>query len=249
MRYALLPLSILLASCSQLVGNAVGGNDAVDQSRPRSGGVEGSATVTLASNGSDCTARWNGEAVTAEALTNRGFALLERAIAAAGGIDQIRIESLPFLRLEAPPELGFDCAARMLGAIQRAGFDRVALKPAGSPDQPEFAHFQLENAPPAPIATTIAVGPGERMTWNGAPIDLAGLRTRAGVAGGGEVVPEEPLPPPPGSGQDVPPPVVAPPGAVTLAPSSEASFIAVYRAIQVLTRAGLAPVVVLPVIR
>lgn len=65
MRYALLPLSILLASCSQFIGNAASGNDAVDQSRSRSGGVEASATVTIASNGSDCTARWNGEAVTA----------------------------------------------------------------------------------------------------------------------------------------------------------------------------------------
>jgi hypothetical protein len=246
MRYALLPVAMLAASCSQLAGNAAGGNDIVDQSRSRSGGAEGNATVTISSNGSDCTARWNGEAVTAQALTDRGFALLEQAIEAAGGIDHVRIESLPFLRVEAAPQLGFDCAARMLGAIQRAGFDRVALKPAGSPEQPEFAHFPLGSAPPAPIATTIAVGPGERMTWNGEPIDLAGLRTRAGVAGGGEAVPEEPVPPPPGSGQDVPPPVVAPPGAVTLAPSNEASFIAVYRAIQVLTRAGSAPVVALP---
>lgn len=248
-RYTLLPLSILLASCSQLVGNAFGGNDAADQSSPRSGGVEGSATVTLASNGSDCTARWNGEAVTAEALTNRGFALLEQAVEAAGGIDRVRLESLPFLRVEAPPELGFDCAARMIGAIQRAGFDRVALKPAGSPDQPEFAHFELGSAPPAPIETRIVVGPGERMTWNGEPVDLAGLRARAAVPGGGEAVPEEPVPPPPGSGEEVPPPVMAPPGAVTLAPSGEASFIAVYRALQVLNRAGSAPVVALPEVR
>lgn len=182
-------------------------------------------------------------------LTNRGVALLEQVVEAAGGIERVRIESLPFLRVEAPPELGFDCAARMIDAIHRAGFDRVALKPAGSPEQPEFAHFELGNAPPPPIATTIMVGPGERMTWNGEPVDLAGLRARAGVAGGGEEVPEEPVPPSPGSGQEVPTPVVAPPGAVTLAPSNEASFIAVYRALQVLNRAGSAPAVALPDVR
>lgn len=245
MRYALLSVLALTASCAPFGGNSTGGNESAAQSPTRSGGGQEKATVLIVANENDCSARWNGEAVTAEALTERSLALMETAIESVGGVQQITEETLPYLRVEAAPELSYSCAGRMIGSLQRAGFMKVALKPAGSAEQPHFAYFPLTGPGVSPPPVTIAIGGGGRMTWNGAPIDLAGLRARGRSVGDGSDVPEEP-PPASGPSTTMPPPVVAeteagPPGAVAVAPSNEATFITVYRAVQALAQEGATP--------
>jgi len=174
----------------------------------------------------------------------RSVLLLERAIAAAGGVEQITEETIPYLRVEAAPDVTFACVGPMLNSLQRAGFSKIALRPAGSAEQPHFAYFPLSEAEPAFPPDTIAIGADGRMTWNGAEIDLAGLRARVRRIGG---VPEEPLPPP--DLEVAPPPVVAdalPPGSITVELSREATFIAIYRVAQTLAGEGETALLVLP---
>ena len=124
MRTGALAILLLATSCGQL--DRMANQLAADRgpSRPTSAPAP---TITVAAN---CSASWDGQAVTPAQITERSVALLEQAITAAGGIQNVTETSLPIPNVEAPADLGFACADTILFALQRSGMMSVRLRPA-----------------------------------------------------------------------------------------------------------------------
>lgn len=221
----------LVAGCTPSVGNLFGDNGTSD---PRSAGRGGATRITItATIRNPCAASWNGEAVNPEQITQRSVALLERAIAAAGGPQNITEETLPTPDVEAPANLGFACADTILFSLQRAGMANVRLKPAGGPAS-VLADFPLDtNAPPPPVPMVLGIGAGGRITWNNDPIDAAGLAAELTRIGGSTAAPD------PAEGS-------APPGAFEFRPTREATFGQVYELLRTTSRYHLRPFLYLP---
>jgi len=136
-------------------------------------------TITMAATGSgSCVARWDGQQVTPEQITERGFTLVRQMVDAAGGAQNIRGEMLPILNVEAPGDLSFACADTILFALQRAAMFNVRLR-AATGEAPVLVYFPLDmNVPPPPIPMVLGIGAGGRVTWNNDPIDAATLAER-----------------------------------------------------------------------
>lgn len=175
-RMAPLALLLILASCERTGPTGPGGSER---------GVEAPPTISIAATGpAGCSASWNGEAVTPAQLTERSIAVLERAIMAVGGVQNVTEDSIPVPDVEAPAELGMACADSVLFAIQRSGFVNVRLKLAGS-QASVLMDFPLStDAPPPPVQMVLGLAAGGRLTWNGEPIDQSGLAARLIEAGG-----------------------------------------------------------------
>jgi len=218
MRASAMVLALVLAACGRPdeSGEPVADAAAAGASLPEAG-----ATLALSAVGADgCAARWNGEAVTRAQLLDRAGAAIERAIAAAGGVQNISAETIPVVRVEAPAGMGFACVDAMLAAVRRAGFPRVILAPAGE-NEAELAAFPLTEvgAPPPTIVVRIAAA---RMTWNEEAVDLARLTERARAIGGLDVAP-------------------AAPGELEIRPAREASFGSVHAAIRAVRLGNVQP--------
>lgn len=212
MRTGAIVLALLLAACGR-AGETNGSADSAAAVGPGPSLPEAGATLTLSAAGADgCAAKWNGEAVTRAQLLDRAGAAIERAIATVGGVENISAEAIPVVRVEAPAEMGFACVDAMLAAVQRAGFPRVILAPAGE-SEAALAAFPLTEIGPPPPTAIVRIGAGGRMTWNNDPVDLARLTERARAMGGLDETP-------------------APPGELEIRPAREASFGAVHAAVK-----------------
>jgi hypothetical protein len=226
-------LLLLLASCGR-------GDPGANQMRAPANASGGDArpaalpTITSAATGpGGCSANWDGQAVSPEQITQRSIALLEQAIRAAGGIQNIAETTLPTPNVEAPADLSFACADRILFALQRSGMANVRLKPTGG-QAPVLADFPLDTgAPPPPIPTVLGIGAGGQVTWNNDPIDAAGLGRELERVGGstGPVDPDEGAPPP---------------GGLELRVTRDVTFGQLYDLLRTTSRYHLRPVVYLP---
>ena len=235
-----LALAALTAGCGPVSFGNAGGNDAA---APR----EAPAVSAALANGA-CTLRWDGEAADAEAIARRGIAVLERAIAAAGGASAMTEETIPVVRFEATPDTPYACFGPALDALKRAGFPIIEL-PAphgvGGPGRP--AQLALGNLVGDPPQVTLAIGADGRLSWNEEPMDLAALRARVRSGGGrmtpfGESRPMEEPPPSPGT-SDMPPPVEErpPAGTFALAPAPDLSFAEFLAVVQAVFEGGEVP--------
>jgi biopolymer transport protein ExbD len=213
---------LLLAAC----GPAGEDNGAVDFVLARSDRAAPLATLRLASGGNDCTARWNGEAVTREQVLDRGVAAVERAIASVGGVQNITEETIPVLWVEAPSGLRFACLRSMLDMIERAGVPRIALMSLGDARGPAFADFPISDTGTDTASYIVNIGPDGAPRWNGEAIDVAGLRTRA------RSIAERGAP--------------AAPGEVAVVPDGSATFASLYEALLALGEAGVSPMLSTP---
>ena len=212
MRTGAIVLALLLAACGRPdVAGDPGGN-AANSASPRAPLPDAGATLTLSAEGAErCAAKWNGVAVTRAQLLERAVAAIDRAIATVGGVRNISVETIPVVRVEAPAGMRFACVDAMLASVQRAGFPRLILAPAGGAE-PELASFPLTDIGGPPPTAVVRIGAGDRMTWNGQAVELAGLVEQAGRMGG---LAETPLPP----------------GQLEIRPAREASFGAVHAAV------------------
>ena len=220
---------LIMASCGQ--GDR-GPNQSFERGPSRTANAPAPApTLVIAATG--CAATWDGQAVTPVQITERSGALIERAIAAIGGPQNITMDNLPVPNVEAPADLSGACADTILFALQNAGVFTVALKPAGG-QAPVLMDFPLDtNAPPPPVPTVLGLGAGGRLTWNNDPIDAAGLATQLGGIGGstGPVDPVEGGPPP---------------GGLELRVARGATFGQLYELLRTTSRYNLRPFVYLP---
>jgi len=230
LRFAVALSLALCAGCTPPFGNNSTGNLFSDS---RSGALARDVTVTIAtSSANPCSASWDGQPVTPAQITERGIALVERAIAAAGGIQNLTETSFPVPNVEAPADLSFACADTILFALQRSGIASVRLKPAGG-QVPALADFPLDmNLPAPPIPMVLGIGAGGQMTWNNDPIDAAGLAAvlgRHGSTGPSEAREGE-----------------VPPGGMEVRVAREATFGQVYELLRTTSRYHLRPFLFLP---
>lgn len=213
MRTAAMVLALMLAACEPPAETSGSAGGAANAALSRPDLPEAGGTLALSAAGAGgCVARWNGEAVTREQLLDRAAAAIERAIAAVGGVQNISAEAIPVVRVEGPSEMGFACVGTMLAPVQRAGFARLILAPAGAAE-PELVALPLTEIGPPPPTGVIRIGAGGRMTWNNESIGLAGLTERARRMGGLDATP-------------------APPGELEIRPAREASFGSVHAAVR-----------------
>jgi len=234
MRTGALALLLLMTSCEQ--------GDLFNQAKsvPGVGGPQTGAratpiaTITIAATGpGGCAANWNGQPVTPEQITERGFTLVRQAVDAVGGAQNITEETLPIFNVEAPADLSFACADTILFSLQRAGMFSVRLKAAGG-QAPVLADFPLDmNVPPPPIPMVLGIGAGGQMTWNNEPIDAAGLAAHLIRIGGSTATPDRVEGSPP-------------PGAFELRVTREATFGQVYELLRTIHRYRLRPFLYLP---
>lgn len=228
-------LALTLACCAACgrSGGDDGGNDggnegAVAGVPPEAGAPAPAATLSLVATGEGgCAARWDGRAVSREAILLRGVALIDRAANAAGGVQHLTEETLPYIRVEAPARLSFACAGPVLANLQRAGLLKLALHVAGSGEEPRIVHFPLMDIDPPPPSVTVAIGADGRLAWNREAVDLGGLSERARAMS---------------FGADVP----APPGELAIVPAVGARFGTVVAAVRAIREGGVAPNLVLP---
>jgi hypothetical protein len=225
-------LLLLIASCGQ--------GDRGTNQVSRSGNIAGrgpgealGANIVIAATGpGGCSASWDGQAVTPAQITERGTAVLERAIGAIGGPQNMTEHNLPVPNVEAPADLSIACADTILFALQSAGMFSVSLRPTGG-QAPVLMDFPLDtHSPPPPVPMVLGIGAGGQVTWNGDPLDDAGLAARLGEHG--STTPSEP-------GE-----MEAPPGGLELRVRREANFGQLYELLRTARRYHLRPFVYLP---
>lgn len=191
------------------------------------------ATIALASSGgNDCSARWNGEAVTQEAISQRGIAALEEAIRTVGGVANITQENLPFVRIEAPPAMAYPCLGATLGTLQRSGFAWVALRPAGGgPDS--RVDFLVAGMPEPPVdpGPNVVIGQGS-LVYRGQASSLAAIRADLAALSRGEE------PPPEARATDVPPPITSAPNGFLVEVGQDVPYIELYALARAVAEAG-----------
>lgn len=194
MRTGAMVLALLLAACGSPDDFGDPGGNTANGASPRADLPGAAATLTLSAEGPErCAAKWDGVAVTRAQVLERAGAVIERVIMPAGGGDNVSVgvDAIPVLRVEAPAGMSFACVDAMLAAVQRAGFPKLILAPAGG-GEPELASFPLTDIGGPPPTVVVRVGAGGRMSWNGEGVDAAGLTERAGRMGG---LAGTPLPP------------------------------------------------------
>jgi hypothetical protein len=186
-------------------------------------GSELAAVVTIVSRGvGDCSIRWNGAPVSQQALLQHAVTVNSEALEAlekAMEEERRRYPSVHFehdgdevpdVRVEAARGLPYSCFGPALRILERAGSD-VRLRPAGENSPDQKAYFADDFTRPARrYSTIVRLAAGGRMTWNGAAVDLDGLRRRVRAMATRTL------------------------DDVTVAPSTDADFITLYEAMRVI---------------
>ncbi len=131
-------------------------------------------TIAIAA---DCQARWEGTPVTQEQILERTVAIVEAAIDRVGGVQNVTEENLPHLRVEAAPELPWQCVGPTLLAIQRSGIVEVALR-----DQRAYFTMAL-HGPGEPAAVQVDIAAGGELSWNGERLPVGALAGRVQTLG------------------------------------------------------------------
>jgi hypothetical protein len=228
-----LALAAALAGC----GPSGSGNETANRAASAPSGPEPAVTITLASSpGADCSAKWDGAAVAQEAITERSFALLDQTIRSVGGVEQLTLDNMPVIRVEAPAAMAYACVGATLRSLQRSGFASAVLRPAGGDGQDAHAEFFLDTAPsPGPALANMTVGRGA-LTWNGTRSNLGGIRDNLQIMAHGV---EEPPP-----GQDatsfdqIPRDIVSPRASYIVTVARDASFGEVHALLRTVDNAG-----------
>lgn len=223
----LIAAGLVLAGCSE----GPTGDAANVQKQEDAEAVTTPTLVLAAGAGGACTATWDGVAVTPDVLRDRSLAVLERAVAAAGGPSRIQAQQIPIPRVVAAPALPWSCVAPWLDIVAQSGFLGAQLAAAPNELSPPFLLFPVPDLPPPPIPTpVVTVGAEGRFAWDGAAVDAAGLRQRLGARGN----PLDAPPPPTTAPNEVPPPVLAAPAGVSFAPGDDATVGSVREALLIL---------------
>jgi hypothetical protein len=186
------------------------------------------AVVRAALESGACTYRWNGVPVSRQALLQNSVDLLMGAmnrqseelnrLAEKGVFPEYDGPLHVDFRLEAAPGLPFACFGPALRIAQLAGFSEAVLRVAGErlPDQTLF--FEYREARPSPrFAAIVRIEAGNRMSWNGAPVDLNGVRERVNATD--RQIPDD----------------------VALAPADDADFLSFHEAVRVVGKAKIMP--------
>ena len=189
MRCVPLAVLALLTACSPSASE--------NESQAKGAPADGPAATLILAAGTACTAQWDGQSLSPKALGDRAFELLSKRIDAAGGPAAITLETLPYLRIEAPPETAWPCAGEALSSLQHAGYGQAALRPTGLGNAPD----QLVQLPHGTVAAPlpgrlVTVGAGGAIDANGKPLDRPALRdfARANSSGGPDDFSIAPLP-------------------------------------------------------
>ena len=168
MRRGLIIAACLAASCSPSGED----NDSADSP----GGPKPAITVvTVASRGGTCSYLWNQEPITEQGIGGKSVAAIGEAIDGAGGIENLMNAETVQLRLEGAPDVPYSCTGPALRQLGRAGLVDVVLKPAGGSGQK--ASFITDSPPGGPVAIVRLTKGG--LSWDGRPVDRAGLLERA----------------------------------------------------------------------
>lgn len=179
MRHKAVSLLALAAICSLSISAQASAGDAALPAQ-----AEPAAVITATSTGrSACSLRWNGDAVTNDAILQRSVELLEKFVLEVG-LDNVTEDNLPYLRLEAGARVPYSCIGPALRTIQRAGFPYAMLREADGEAGDGRAYFFVDGAMPEgdPPLAIIRVGPGDRLMWDKNRIDLIELAQFLDVA-------------------------------------------------------------------
>lgn len=204
MRFGVAILVLLTAACGDGGGSGDGARYANLGAPAFSEEREAAATVTLAASGQgNCSARWDGQPVTAQQVLERSTALVDRVIESGGNVTSFTDASI--VAMVAPANLPFACADAFLAPVRRAGVASVLLKPEGG--EPALADFTLSDIGAPPPSVVLAIGAGGQLRWNREAITLEAIPDRLRNLGGGGATEIE-----------------APPGELELRPAREAAF-------------------------
>ncbi|MBC7985899.1 MAG: hypothetical protein H7X93_04410 [Sphingomonadaceae bacterium] len=166
------------AGCSPGGGGAQREGDAEEQSARDEAGPAATITIAEAPAGG-CAMEWDGRPVSEQELTERGIAVMDAGIERIGGIERITETNLPYLRVEASPDMAWSCVRPALAALARTGFARVELRPDGARGSPQIAFFQIEGSEPHPLVRRVEIGADGAVSWDGEAVDADLLRQRA----------------------------------------------------------------------
>ena len=186
-------LLILAAACGRSgpASEAAGGNATTIAAPPDS--RDTAATLTLSASGpGNCSAQWEGQAASAQQVTERGAALIEQAIQRAGGVSGLTETNTPVIAVAAPPTLGFACVDTYLSAVRRSNIPTVLLMPVGNASEAALARFTLTDIAVPPPSVVLKVGPGGRLTYNDETIAVDAIPERLSRLNGGSSAIEVP---------------------------------------------------------
>lgn len=155
-------------------------DDAGDTLSRVGGGRQPVAVVTVTSDGGrNCSIRWEGQAVSEEELLKKSVAQIERRIEEVGGIEGMTEQTMPYVRVEAAGATPYSCVGPAMFTLQRAGFTNLVVKPAGTAAPDHNMEFLAGSSSVRnPPSTVLRIQAGDRMTWNGEPVELARLSER-----------------------------------------------------------------------
>lgn len=183
MRQAALTLLALLAACSpsETAGDLANGDNQSQAAGP-------AATISVASSPAGaCQARWDGTAMSADAVGERALQLLMDCLDALGGPAAATLDNMPFLRVEAPAATRWPCVGPVLASLGHSGYAQAWLRPSDAREAPDHAiQFAVEPAEPAEPSRIVKVGAGGPVDDDGKRHDRVALRelARARATGG-----------------------------------------------------------------
>ncbi|MGP1353202.1 MAG: hypothetical protein ACTS1Z_07750 [Parasphingopyxis sp.] len=97
---------------------------------PDTGGLV--VTIEIAETDGDCSFAWNGERLSRSEMFDRGYAILDAAVEAHQGAENMRYEDIPYWRISAPRDLAFNCVSLAIGTMREVGFPSGQLAIDGS---------------------------------------------------------------------------------------------------------------------
>lgn len=176
-------IALVLAGCTP--GDSA--NDSTGNAVAENGGRP---IVAVAQAGANCVVQWNGQTISAGALSERTLAAIDAAVRAQGGLANAR--EMPSIVLEAPSQTPYACADVAMRAFEQSGIGEVALRLPGNEAPPaQVANLALPDRTYNP-RLLIELGPSGTIRANGQAADLATIRQYvAGVApaaGPGEII-------------------------------------------------------------
>lgn len=214
LRLVLIMPILAAAACSLSGDGEAGGEDAPKAAAPPP------VLAVAAGGASGCVTTWNGIAAEGNALSDRIMNHVMGEVERSGGPENITEAQLPFVVLQAPADLPYDCVARAVGHLQRNGAGAALNLSQGGNPRPSPAHMIVDNSPVGGQAI-VDIGDGGALVWNDEPIEEAQLAQRI-------------------RGQDL----SDLPGEAVVIPAAGAPFGAVYRVVRAFDEAGVVPTLI-----
>lgn len=161
-----------LAACSQLLP---GQEEAETPDE-----AETAATVTVAGDAGNCRFGWDGAEVTSDEVSTRSAQTVESAIAAAGGIEMITEETLPYVVLEAASDVPFVCVAEAVRDLAKPGMPVAVLRLAGTSREQRVYLIGSEDMT-LDSDGAIELGSDDAVVWDGEAMTIDEAGRRAGA--------------------------------------------------------------------